>query len=200
MMGGAKKDSNNPAFNSKYADLASVVAALKEPLASNGLSVVQIPCTNEKDEVGVETILMHSSGEWIHAEPYFMPVAKANAHGFGSILTYTRRYSLASICGIAPEDDDANEGVKDKPKDYAKHAAGQVAKDEFEGMNAEEQKFLQERATIIISKHEAGEDAQAYYVSQNFDTEEKLALWSLLPSAVRTAIKKPKVTALASQP
>ena len=114
-MAGARKDSDNPAFNSKYADLASVVEAIKGPLAENGLSYVQMPCTNEKDEVGCETLLMHSSGEWVHAEPYFMPVAKANAHGFGSILTYSRRYALAAVCGIAPEDDDANAGVAAKP-------------------------------------------------------------------------------------
>jgi len=115
-MAGAKKDSANPAFNSRYADLASVVEAIKGPLAENGLSYVQMPVTNDKDEVGCETLLMHSSGEWIHAEPYYMPVAKANAHGFGSILTYARRYSLAAVCGIAPEDDDANAGVVDKPR------------------------------------------------------------------------------------
>ena len=114
-MAGAKKESDNPAFGSKYADLASIVDAIKKPLADNGLSYVQAPCTNDKDEVGCETRLMHSSGEWIHAESYFMPVAKANAHGFGSILTYSRRYALAAVCGIAPEDDDANAGVAAKP-------------------------------------------------------------------------------------
>ena len=111
---GAVKDSNNPAFNSKYADLSSVVAALKLCFPKHGLAYSQFPCTNDKDEVGVETLLMHSSGEWLHGEPYFMPVAKANAHGFGSILTYARRYSLAAICGVAPEDDDANAGVTAK--------------------------------------------------------------------------------------
>ena len=111
---GAVKDSNNPAFNSKYADLSSVVASLKACFPKHGLSYAQFPCTNDKDEVGVETLLMHSSGEWIHGDAYYMPVAKANAHGFGSILTYARRYSLAAIAGVAPEDDDANAGVTAK--------------------------------------------------------------------------------------
>jgi hypothetical protein len=115
VMAGAKKDSENPAFNSRYADLASVVDAAKKPLGDNGLSVVQMPVTNDKDEIGVETMLMHASGEWIAGDAYFMPVSKANAHGFGSILTYARRYSLAAMLGIAPEDDDANAGVKDAP-------------------------------------------------------------------------------------
>lgn len=111
---GAVKDSNNPAFSSKYADLSSVVAALKACFPKHGLSYSQFPCTNEKDEVGVETMLMHSSGEWLLGDAYFMPVAKANAHGFGSILTYARRYSLAAVSGVAPEDDDANAGVTAK--------------------------------------------------------------------------------------
>lgn len=129
VMAGAKKDSANPAFNSKYADLASVVEAAKVPLSDNGLSYVQTPVTTAEDRIGVETMLLHSSGEWICSEPYFMPVSKANAHGFGSILTYARRYSLAAMLGIAPEDDDANAGAGKEPEkgkpmstvEFAKH-------------------------------------------------------------------------------
>lgn len=107
-MGGASKDAENPHFRSRYASLASVVDAIKGPLSANGIAYYQTPLTNEKDECGVETLLVHLSGEWILADPFFVPVSKADAQGFGSALTYCRRYSLAAVCGVAPEDDDGN--------------------------------------------------------------------------------------------
>lgn len=115
-MGGALKDGNNPHFKSKYASLASVVDAVKAPLAANDIAYFQTPVTSEKDECGVETMLLHSSGEWILADPFFIPVSKADAQGFGSALTYCRRYSLAAVCGVAPEDDDGNAASAAAPK------------------------------------------------------------------------------------
>ncbi len=105
-MEGAKKDSENPHFRSKYADLASVWAACRAPLAANGLAVVQTTVP-EPGGVLVITTLVHESGEWIRGR-LFMPAAKQDAQGFGSACTYARRFALAAIVGIAPEDDDAN--------------------------------------------------------------------------------------------
>ena len=104
---GALKDSNNPFFKSKYADLASVWDACREPLAANGLSVVQMPCNDTPDSVALETILMHTSGQWI-SSVFSMPVSKHDAQAVGSAITYARRYALAAVVGIAPEDDDGN--------------------------------------------------------------------------------------------
>ena len=105
-MSGAVKDSNNPFFKSKYADLSSVVKAVKEPFANNGLSYVQFPI--EKDgRIGVETILMHSSGEWLSNE-FTVQLSKQDAQGAGSAITYCRRYALQAIAGIPSEDDDGN--------------------------------------------------------------------------------------------
>ena len=104
---GALKDSNNPFFKSKYADLASVWEACREPLAANGLSVVQMPCNDTPDSVALETILMHTSGQWI-SSVFSMPVSKHDAQAVGSAITYARRYALAAVVGIAPEDDDGN--------------------------------------------------------------------------------------------
>ncbi len=185
---GAKKDSTNPAFNSKYADLASVVDACKEALAANGLSYVQMPVTTDKDEIGVETILMHSSGQWIAGEPYYMPVVKTSAHGFGSILTYARRYALTSLLGIAPEDDDANEGVKDVPRKA--DSARQVTVDEFAGMSDEMQDYLRTHATAITALFNSDKPMLDYIDKQKFDTESKLALWSLLSAPIRAEIKR----------
>ena len=118
--GPALKDANNPFFKSKYADLTSVWKAASEPLASNGLSIAQVGklaepifYTNEKGEtkviigVIVETVLMHSSGEWLSGETYY-PIAKNDAQGVGSAITYGRRYGLAAILGIVADDDDGN--------------------------------------------------------------------------------------------
>ena len=111
---GAIKDTANPFFKSKYADLASVKDAIQIPLSSNCLSYVQV-VHNPENGVGVETILMHASGEWLSGGVVFVPVSKADAQGYGSALTYARRYSLSAITGVAPEDDDGNAAAVAKP-------------------------------------------------------------------------------------
>jgi hypothetical protein len=114
-MGGAKKDSDNPFFKSKYADLASVVEAIRGPLAEQGLSYVQLPVVTEREEVQIETALLHSSGQWI-SSVVTVPVAKLDAHGYGSALTYARRYGLQSMVGVPAMDDDGNAAVSAKPR------------------------------------------------------------------------------------
>ena len=103
-MTSAKKDSVNPHFKSKYADLASVWDACREPLTKNGLSVIQMP---GKDETGyyVETVLAHSSGEFVSCKLHIVPI-KDDPQGLGSSITYARKYALAAIAGIAPDDSD----------------------------------------------------------------------------------------------
>jgi len=109
-MKNAAKDSANPFFKSKYADLASVVEAIRAPFAKYGLSYLQRVEESAKDEVKVETILFHESGESFSLGVLALPVTKADAQGYGSALTYARRYSL-SLLGVAPEDDDGNAAV-----------------------------------------------------------------------------------------
>ena len=106
VMEGAKKDSSNPFFKSKYADLASVWAACKAPLTSNGLSVVQT-VENGGEKAYLVTILLHTSGQWIKS---LMPIlmSKNDAQALGSAITYCRRYALAAIVGVCPTDDDGN--------------------------------------------------------------------------------------------
>jgi len=115
-MKGAVKDSANPFFKSKYADLASVVEAIRVAFASNGLSYIQTVEPSDKDEVRVETTILHSSGEWISCGVLALPVSKSDAQGYGSCLTYARRYSLSAATGVAPEDDDGNAASSAKPK------------------------------------------------------------------------------------
>jgi hypothetical protein len=106
MIEGAIKDKTNPAFRSKYADLGACWDACRDPLTKHGLSVMQLPMIGE-GSVRLETILMHSSGEFISSEMQ-IPVSKHDAQGYGSALTYARRYALCAFVGIAPEDDDGN--------------------------------------------------------------------------------------------
>ena len=113
-MGGAVKDANNPFFKSKYADLSSVVQAVKDPFANNGLSYVQFP-VEEGGRIGVETILMHESGEWL-SNSFTVQLSKQDAQGAGSAITYCRRYALQAIAGIPSEDDDGNNASKQSNK------------------------------------------------------------------------------------
>lgn len=105
-MGAALKDADNPFYKSKYADLGSVIRAMKEPFAANGLSYIQFPIRDE-NTAGVVTRIMHSSGQYLENE-YTLPVSKFDAQGVGSALTYARRYALQSIAGIPAGDDDGN--------------------------------------------------------------------------------------------
>jgi hypothetical protein len=104
---GATKDKTNPHFRSSYADLASVWDACRSALTSNGLSVSQTAGASEDGRVRVTTILMHSSGQWLCDDLVMKPV-KDDPQGVGSCITYARRYALAAIVGVAPEDDDGN--------------------------------------------------------------------------------------------
>ena len=106
-MGGAVKDAKNPFFKSSYADLTSVIKAIKEPFANNGLSYSQFPVTSEGGGgVGVVTVLLHSSGQWLESE-FYLPLAKKDPQGGGSAITYARRYALQAMAGIPTADDDA---------------------------------------------------------------------------------------------
>lgn len=102
------KEKNNPHFKSKYADLASVWDTIRGPLAKNGLAIVQLPCEAPLGQVGLRTIILHTSGETLE-DRFFMPLRKADdPQAAGSAITYARRYSLMGAVGIAPEDDDGN--------------------------------------------------------------------------------------------
>lgn len=105
-VGNAKKDSNNPFFNSKYADLATVMDVIKPVFTKHGLSFVQMP-GHDGDMLTVTTMLLHSSGEYISQVAKVRPV-KPDPQAAGSAITYLRRYALAAFAGIAQEDDDGN--------------------------------------------------------------------------------------------
>jgi hypothetical protein len=105
VMGGALKDSANPFFKSRYADLESVWSACRKPLADNGLAVIQ---GTSADDTGVTitTTLAHTSGEWMRSSLRLLP-KEATPQGVGSAISYGRRYALAGMVGVYQTDDDA---------------------------------------------------------------------------------------------
>ena len=116
--GPALKTSSNPHFKSRYADLSACVEAVIDALNANGIALVQQ--THECESgVMVETVFVHESGETYSAGKLHVPAVKHDAQGYGSALTYARRYSLMAACGIAPEDDDGNAASKRTPAPLA---------------------------------------------------------------------------------
>jgi hypothetical protein len=128
-MGKALKSANNPHFKSKYADLASVVDACLPALNANGIAVVQPTTDDEHGNRYVETVLIHGdSGQDLRCRVPLI-VAKNDMQGYGSAVTYARRYGLMSMAGIAPEDDDGNAAAAAAPKQEERRPAPKVAAD-----------------------------------------------------------------------
>ena len=126
----APKDSVNPHFSTKYADLASVIGACQEPLAKHGIARLQVP-TVDGSKVTVTTLLFHSSGEWISFS-LALPMEKITAQGAGIAISYGRRYGLSSITGVAAEDEDGNgiSGIDGKQSQQRRQAPQQQHKRE----------------------------------------------------------------------
>lgn len=112
--GPALKQSLNPHLKNKYADLGACLEAVDDALLNNGIALFQ-ETFEDASGVTVETVLLHESGESIRFGKLRVPAVKQDAQGYGSALTYARRYSLITACGIAPEDDDGNAAAK-KPE------------------------------------------------------------------------------------
>lgn len=147
----ALKTSTNPHFRSRYADLAACVEAVIDALNANGIALIQR--THDSDNgVAVETLLVHESGETISGGILHVPAAKHDPQGYGSALTYARRYSLMASCGIAPEDDDANAASKTRPAAIPRNAGASVSQDQNNapGVDPAPSKEDIERAAKII--------------------------------------------------
>jgi hypothetical protein len=128
---GAIKECKNPFFNSRYADLATVWDACREPLSKQGLAVIQTT-DGTPDQMVILTTLAHSSGQWIRGRLVIKPIAsrvskddprlEITPQTIGSCLTYGRRYALAAIVGVAPEDDDGNSASGKQPVEFRKQS------------------------------------------------------------------------------
>lgn len=137
----ALKTSTNPHFKSKYADLAACVEAVMDSLNEQGIALVQ---KTHPDDTGVtvETLFVHESGECMSGGTLHVPAPKQDPQGYGSALSYARRYSLMAACGIAPEDDDGNAATKAKresdtsPAAYAGRLSAGIANQDTSGAAA----------------------------------------------------------------
>jgi hypothetical protein len=122
-----KNTSKNPQFNSSYAPLETVISTVKPILSKYGLSFIQ-STSSEGENVIIETILIHESGEWLETNPLSLPAYQIkkgggkeyNAQGAGSAITYGRRYSLSALLGISSEDDDDGNGVSSGDQQLSK--------------------------------------------------------------------------------
>lgn len=129
----AAKDTDNPFFKSKYADLAAIWEVIREPLSKNGLSVSQF-VENEGEFVLVTTMLLHKSGQWLSSTMSLKPM-KADPQAAGSAATYGRRYGLSAIVGVVADiDDDGNAATFGGGKT---HKTAASMKTEFSKIKAE---------------------------------------------------------------
>ena len=101
----AAKESTNPHFRSKYASLSSVIDAIKPALNNNGIVFLQFVSPSDDGKLHLTTRLLHTSGEYME-DTASCPLAKNDPQGYGSALTYLRRYTLASVIGLYQDDDD----------------------------------------------------------------------------------------------
>ena len=114
----AEKSAENEAFKragkaTRYADLTAVWNAIRGPLSKHGITVTQWPVHSDDNRLHLVTRLAHD-GEWMKCE-LSIPMTKMDAHGFGSAMTYAKRYGLAAAVGVvADEDDDGNAAAKGK--------------------------------------------------------------------------------------
>lgn len=187
--GPALKTHTNPAFRSKYADLSACVEAVIDALNANGIALMQHSHEVESG-VTVETVFLHESGEVLNSGKLHVPASKQDPQGYGSALTYARRYSLMAACGIAPEDDDGNAASK---RQAPVITATQGAMD---SVDEETRNYLRDLAMecIDIVKKQNPLGAWLRLERENLDDEQKTALWTLLDSKTRSAIKAAKPT------
>jgi len=157
--GPALKTNTNPHFKSKYADLSACVEAVIDALNNHGIALIQQ--THDDDTgVTVETMFLHESGESLTSGKLHVPASKQDPQGYGSALTYARRYSLMAACGIAPEDDDGN--AASKPRQPAQDTSPKA------------------RAQRIIAGVKAGEAVEAAQALAGFSEKDLNAIWGLI--------------------
>lgn len=162
--GPALKSSTNPHFKSRYADLSACVEAVIDALNDNGIALIQrnIEC---ESGVCVETVFVHESGESLSSGPLHVPAAKQDPQGYGSALTYARRYSLMAACGIAPEDDDGNAATSAK--------------------NAQKPTSKPDPAQEVINGVKAGDASGAATYLAGMSESAMNAIWAKLPADIQ---------------
>lgn len=148
----ATKDAMNPHLKNRYADLQSVIEAIKPALNDAGIFFMQSATPSPDDKLHLVTRLIHESGEWIEDE-IVIPVVKQDAQGHGSAMTYARRYSLASMTGLFQSDDDGNEVTISKTKPEAKKVEPTgITENELEDIKIAMREAENEESLLAIGK------------------------------------------------
>ena len=178
----ALKTSTNPHFRSKYVDLAGCIEAVVDALNAAGIALIQ-RTSEDSTGVTVETVFVHESGEMLECGKLHVPAAKQDPQGYGSALTYARRYSLMAAAGIAPEDDDGNAA--------SKTPAPKVSATKTDLVPPNRMAIVADVAAAIDDRMSANDLIGAFeeYLGVT-DVEEKTALWGMLDSKTRSSIKK----------
>jgi len=191
----ALKTSTNPHFRSKYVQLSGCIEAVVDALNAAGIGLIQ-RTSEDSAGVTVETIFVHESGEMMECGKLHVPASKQDAQGYGSALTYARRYSLMAACGIAPEDDDGNGARKakedeEKAKAEAKTPAPKVSATKTDLVPPHRMNVIADVAAAVNERMSADDviGAVAEY-SGITDVEEKMTLWGMLDSKTRSTIKE----------
>ena len=178
----ALKTSTNPHFRSKYVDLAGCIEAVVDALNAAGIALIQ-RTSEDNTGVTVETVFVHESGEMMECGKLHVPASKQDAQGYGSALTYARRYSLMAAAGIAPEDDDGNAASRTlTPK---------VSATKTDLVPPSRMAIVADVAAAIDERMSANDLIGAFEEYSGItDVEEKTALWGMLDSKTRSSIKK----------
>lgn len=181
-IGNVTKDKDNAYFKSKYADLSSVIDAIKPVMCQNGLSYSQHPSFSG-GIVSVETIIFHDSGEWMSSVSS-TPIVKSDPQGVGSAITYLRRYALSAIMGITQEDDDGNSAsnndikknnqkrdnrsfVNSHPEQWKKIAPQKTLDEQFENDNVPDFSIREEDMLKLPSYAVKFSDSLAFFNGQS---------------------------------
>jgi len=134
-----QKDAKNPHFKSEYATLEQVLSKVMDHLAEHGLFLSQ-EVREASGGVSVATHIVHSSGESIEYDPIYCPAPKLDAQGYGSAITYARRYALMAIFSLAPADDDGNAAVDSTPQTISQQQVSELV-DMIEASGTDTAKF-----------------------------------------------------------
>ena len=169
--GPALKDKTNPAFRSKYADLGACIDAVEDALLANGIAFIQ-ETFEDATGVTVQTVFLHESGEAIHCGKLHVPASKQDPQGYGSALTYARRYSLCAACGIAPEDDDGNAASKPKAVETKAKTDANSAAELAKQIEAEAEKNARNCA----------------FVMSGWEKKKLDGIWALLPISLQDSL------------
>lgn len=189
------KTKSGASYSFSYAPLESILEAVVPALSANGLALLQ-----EVLEGRVQTTLIHSSGQWISSGGTPIKVTAEDAQAFGSGMTYARRYDLTLFLGLsADDDDDANAASGNEVSKAAFKAPHKPSDGAMESLPAELQTQARDVAMEVIGFMEKGKvlEAAKWIKAANFQPEALVAMWDLLPSAMRAALKKHQASARA---